>query len=602
MIMRNWSFKKKILTIGLIFVVSALSIAAAGIFGFARIDKTLDASMQVYESEISLGKLAEAHSKIRLLEANAILEPSIEITALFPKRLSDSFREWETTIDSFLSRTQDNAQRSRLNELKTVIQSRRDLSDKVLKAALEGETEQAFNLQNTEDSAAKPLDDKIQKLTEDFVQSERTTALAVKRDAALAGKSWIYWMAVISLLAVGFGALLAQAVMTGFNRSLSRAAENLSDASGQFLAKSQEISRSTEVVAQTARNGSETISESAKTFKELIKIAELTSRNADRTYELSAETAADLENAGKVISNVMQTLEGINRNNAEMNGHIAENSLQFNDIVKVIADISDKTKIINDIVFQTKLLSFNASVEAARAGESGKGFAVVAEELNNLSQVSTHAAKEIAALIEKSREKAELAVRNAQGRAEGLASSGRERIELGMRVVAECESRIAKVISTSRQLADLGGQLRTVCESQTMSLSETGKSLESFAQLTSENLNGLTSSATSAQELSSLAESVRTSTRHLVNVIQGHQAQTLRTRMNADDGQPEVRNDEAQTEPAPEVAHLRPVPHKPHGRHVRNKTQRTQDSTVKLRKAAGAEDIRIDDDPRFHDA
>ena len=35
--------------------------------------------------------------------------------------------------------------------------------------------------------------------------------------------------------------------------------------------------------------------------------------------------------------------------------------------------------VINDIVFQTKLLSFNASVEAARAGESGKGFAVVAE-------------------------------------------------------------------------------------------------------------------------------------------------------------------------------------------------------------------------------
>ncbi|MBC7465119.1 MAG: hypothetical protein H7256_03945 [Bdellovibrio sp.] len=48
-------------------------------------------------------------------------------------------------------------------------------------------------------------------------------------------------------------------------------------------------------------------------------------------------------------------------------------------------EIGNKTKVINDIVFQTKLLSFNASVEAARAGEHGKGFAVVAEEVGKLA-------------------------------------------------------------------------------------------------------------------------------------------------------------------------------------------------------------------------
>jgi len=44
----------------------------------------------------------------------------------------------------------------------------------------------------------------------------------------------------------------------------------------------------------------------------------------------------------------------------------------------LIETINQKTRVINDIVFQTKLLSFNASVEAARAGEHGKGFAVEA--------------------------------------------------------------------------------------------------------------------------------------------------------------------------------------------------------------------------------
>lgn len=42
---------------------------------------------------------------------------------------------------------------------------------------------------------------------------------------------------------------------------------------------------------------------------------------------------------------------------------------RLNEIVGLIKEISDKTKVINEIVFQTRLLSFNASVEAARAGD-----------------------------------------------------------------------------------------------------------------------------------------------------------------------------------------------------------------------------------------
>ena len=60
-----------------------------------------------------------------------------------------------------------------------------------------------------------------------------------------------------------------------------------------------------------------------------------------------------------------------------MQGLIEEihaNNKQTLGILDSISTINSKTKMINDIVFQTKLLSFNASVEAARAGEFGKGF------------------------------------------------------------------------------------------------------------------------------------------------------------------------------------------------------------------------------------
>jgi methyl-accepting chemotaxis protein len=91
------------------------------------------------------------------------------------------------------------------------------------------------------------------------------------------------------------------------------------------------------------------------------------------------------------------------------------------DIVKSIAEIKTKTNVINDIVFQTKLLSFNASVEAARAGEHGKGFAVVAEEVGALAAMSGNASKEIAQLLDGSLSRVTVLADETKQRADGIA-------------------------------------------------------------------------------------------------------------------------------------------------------------------------------------
>lgn len=136
------------------------------------------------------------------------------------------------------------------------------------------------------------------------------------------------------------------------------------------------------------------------------RVNELVNRTKDKITELldiAHKSDDSVKSSSRSIEEGERFLVSLNEIKEQMSALQEMSSDRLGSVVDTVHQISDKTNIINDIVFQTKLLSFNASVEAARAGEHGKGFAVVAEEIGLLATNSGEASVEINKIVDESR-------------------------------------------------------------------------------------------------------------------------------------------------------------------------------------------------------
>lgn len=157
----------------------------------------------------------------------------------------------------------------------------------------------------------------------------------------------------------------------------------LRSASGGIRDSSEQLSSRTEMQAAS-------VEETASAIEEITSTVKTSALNAEEAGNVVEKTIASAERSGEVVGHAVEAMSLIEKSSTE--------------IEKIIG-------VIDEISFQTNLLALNAGVEAARAGDAGRGFAVVAQEVRELAQRSTNAAKEIKGLIMTSGEQVKEGVR-----------------------------------------------------------------------------------------------------------------------------------------------------------------------------------------------
>ncbi len=263
------------------------------------------------------------------------------------------------------------------------------------------------------------------------------------------------------------------------------------------------------------------VQETASSLEEISAMIRRNSDNANNAKSSSMASLDSVKNGQQAVSNMLKAMEEINHNNDLFNDFMAKNSEELTEMVRVITNISEKTKVINDIVFQTKLLSFNASVEAARAGEQGKGFAVVAEEVGNLAQMSGNAANEIKGLLEESIVKVNQIVSSTRTQVEKLVIDGKEKIELGVTRAHDCDAALSEINSTVSTVEALVSEVAHASAEQSQGLEEVNKAMGQIDEVTNQNTVASQSVSGNSSQVMELSKSIKITSDKLLAFLTG---------------------------------------------------------------------------------
>jgi methyl-accepting chemotaxis protein len=179
------------------------------------------------------------------------------------------------------------------------------------------------------------------------------------------------------------------------------------------------------------------------------------------------------------------------RKQADSSGVVVNDAVaamtQINASSKKIAEISS---VIDEIAFQTNLLALNAAIEAARAGDQGRGFAVVAQEVRNLAQRSSTAAKEINILITESVDK----------------------ISSGTELVNKSGAALQEIVKSSLSVSELVTSIAMATTQQSIGLEEINKAITQMDGITQQN-------AALVEETAATSENVNDHVRELIKQI-----------------------------------------------------------------------------------
>lgn len=327
--------------------------------------------------------------------------------------------------------------------------------------------------------------------------------------ALLLEKNLVFRSVVSFIIAQFLVFIIAWLILRTTIKNLGEIASTIKSVSDETQLSSESVKAISEEVSSATTEQAASIQETVSTLDEITSMVN-TSVDGAQNSAKKAEESHTIANDGKeVVKEMITSMEEIDQSNRNIMEEISKSNERIASITKVIDEISQKTTVINDIVFQTKLLSFNASVEAARAGEHGKGFAVVAEEVGNLAQMSGKASNEISVMLQESINRVNEIINETNRNVQRLINEGNDKVKRGVAIADRCGKVLDDVVDNAAIVKNMMNEVLVASKEQADGVRNISQAMNQLDQTTHANANSANRSFENSKALSLQAENLK---------------------------------------------------------------------------------------------
>lgn len=326
---------------------------------------------------------------------------------------------------------------------------------------------------------------------------------------------------MFSLIALIIVSIIIYLLAQSIAKPLSASSDSVNETGIALFSNSEKLMKVSESLSSSSTEQSAALVETATAMDEINAMVQANTSAARKGKDasISSKSAA---NDGKLATvEMIKSIQEIRESTTRISEQTNKSNTEVQEILSIFQAISEKTKVINDIVFQTKLLSFNASVEAARAGEQGKGFSVVAEEVGKLAELSGTSSMEISELLSTSTQKVEQIIERNKRSTEGLVVEANHKVIAGIETAEVCASALEKILSSSDQVAQLVEEIFSASEQQAAGVAEVSKAIAELEVQAQSNSTLAQEAAEAAQTVNQKSDALKSVASQLKSIIEG---------------------------------------------------------------------------------
>lgn len=498
---RGIAFK---LYLGFLLVISI--IIGLGAYNYVTLED-LSEDVAVADDEIIRQTLTAIHMRMEVLEIQDLFTDSAATGEkdgiLEAKKMAEEFRKFSK---DFYDHEKADETRKFVKEIDANFEEFYETGHRMALAFINDDKNKNEVMEEFDGDGEK-LHGQIEELVGEHT-NELTAHFKMMRDDTIKAERVTLFAIILSIIT---GLLLAIGTSRVIVNALSKVSAQLQSISHQVRGASHELAESAQELSSAANEQASAVEETSASLEEISGMIKNNVGNSENASNISRGVSGKTKAGNDLIQNLKTSM-----------GEILENNKNIEELVRVISNIGEKTQVIDEIVFQTKLLSFNASVEAERAGEHGRGFAVVAQEVGNLAQMSGKAAKEISTIV-----------KDSIVGAEKITNDNKQKVVSGNDYVTQVSDIFLEITENAETLEDQTESVHTASSEQSSGMGQIANAVSQIDQATQQIASTSEETASTGEELSGQVESMNNIVEELIHIVKGKQKNTNTNKMHA---------------------------------------------------------------------